>query len=81
MRHWRSPGRGSAPAVRRFSIGFDDETADQVRALAAADRVSFAEKARQLVEWGLEAVQGDAQRRPVPDKGKAARASARSENR
>jgi hypothetical protein len=72
MRHWRSPGRGSAPAGRRFSIGFDDETADQVRALAAADRVSFAEKARQLVEWGLEA---------VPDKGKAARASARSQNR
>ena len=55
MKHWRSPGRGSAPSGRRFTIGFDDETADQVRALAAADRVSFADKARQLVEWGLEA--------------------------
>ncbi|WKA31587.1 hypothetical protein [Bradyrhizobium roseum] len=46
---------------RRFTIGFDDETADQVRALAAADRVSFAEKARQLVEWGLEAVKEEGQ--------------------
>ena len=54
MKRWRSPGRGSAPAVRRFTIGFDDETVDQVRGLAATDGVSFSEKARQLVEWGLE---------------------------
>lgn len=69
MKRWRQPGRGSAPAGRRFTIGFDDETADQVRELAAADRVSFAEKARQLVEWGLE----------VDKEGKVA--AARSKNR
>lgn len=71
-RHWREPGRGSAPAVSRYSIGFDDETRDQVRALAIADRVSFSEKIRQLVEWGLEA---------VPEKQRSARAAARSQNR
>jgi hypothetical protein len=55
MRRWRVPGRGSVPAGRRYTIGFDDETGDQVRKLASAERVSFAEKIRQLVEWGLEA--------------------------
>lgn len=56
MKRWREPGRGSAPAGRRFTIGFDDDTTDQVRALAKLDRVSVSEKVRQLVEWGLEAV-------------------------
>ena len=55
IRRWRQPGRGSAPAARRYTIGFDDETGDQVRALAAGEHISFAEKIRQLVEWGLEA--------------------------
>jgi len=54
-RRWRQPGLGSQPAMPRYTIGFDEETGDQVRALASAERVSFAEKIRQLVEWGLEA--------------------------
>lgn len=62
MSRRREPGRGSAPAVRRFSIGFDDETAADVRALASADGVSFAEKTRQLVEWGIEAVNQEGSR-------------------
>ena len=56
LRRWRVPGRGSQPSGRRIAIGFDDETFSDVRALALADGVSFAEKIRQLVEWGLEAV-------------------------
>jgi len=59
-------------AGRRHSIGFDDETSEQVRELAVADRVSFAEKIRQLVEWGLEA---------VPKSGGTSGAAARSEKR
>lgn len=57
MRRWREPGQGSAPAGRRYTIGFDDDTTSDVRKLAAAEGVSFAEKIRQLVEWGLEAVE------------------------
>jgi hypothetical protein len=63
MRRWRDPGRGSAPASRRYTIGFDDDTLSQVRALAAAERVSFAEKIRQLVEFGLETVENERQGR------------------
>jgi hypothetical protein len=59
VRQWREPGQGSAPAGRRFTIGFDDETTSDVRRLAAAEGVSFAEKIRQLVEWGLEAVESN----------------------
>jgi len=47
--------------MRRYTVGFDEETNDQVRALAKADRVGIAEKIRQLVEWGLEAVPEKAQ--------------------
>lgn len=72
MRRCSAPARGSAPAGRRYTIGIDDETGDQVRALAIADGVSFTEKVRQLVEWGLEA---------VPEKKEAPRAAARSQNR
>ena len=35
-------------------VRFDRETFEQVRALAIRDGVSFSEKVRQLVEWGLE---------------------------
>jgi hypothetical protein len=81
VRRWRVPGRGSVPAGRRIAIGFDDDTFSDVRALALADGVSFAEKIRQLVEWGLEAVQGDAKHRPVPKNEGVLGATARSEKR
>lgn len=40
---------------KQIAIRFDVDTFDQVKALALKDGVSFAEKVRQLVEWGLEA--------------------------
>lgn len=58
MTRRHSPGRGSAhrsPAVRRFSIPFDDETAGEIQRRAARAGTSAAEQVRQLVEWGLEA--------------------------
>jgi hypothetical protein len=72
VRRWRVPGRGSAPATRRIAVGLDDDTFSEVRALALSDGVSFAEKIRQLVEWGLEA---------VPQTGGAVVATAGSEKR
>jgi hypothetical protein len=58
--------------MRRYTVGIDDETGDQVRELAIADGVSFTEKIRQLVEWGLMA---------VAEKKGAPRAPARPQNR
>jgi hypothetical protein len=60
MMRRRSPGRGSShrrPEVKRIAVSFDDETFDQVRELAAKAGISFAEQNRQLVEFGLEALQ------------------------
>lgn len=39
--------------MRRIVVSFDDETFDQVRALAQRSSVSFGEAVRQLVEVGL----------------------------
>lgn len=61
MSRRREPGRGSAAIGGRFTVGFDDETIEEVRALALVDRVAFAEKIRQLVDWGLEAVKKERQ--------------------
>jgi hypothetical protein len=44
------------PHVRRVAVPFDDETFGDVRARAVAAGTSFAEQARQLVEYGLESV-------------------------
>lgn len=60
MKRWRKPGQGSVhrrPEVKRSTIAFDDETHEQIRARAEQAGVSFSEKARELVEWGLEAEQ------------------------
>jgi len=35
-------------------VRLDRETFDQVRELAARENVSFSQKARDLIEWGLE---------------------------
>lgn len=40
--------------MKRIVVQFDPETFDEIEALAAKDKVSFAEKVRQIVEWGLE---------------------------
>lgn len=40
---------------RRIVIGFDEQTFVTIAAMAKADRTSFAEQARLLIEWGLEA--------------------------
>jgi hypothetical protein len=50
------PGRG----VRRGTFvqhvcRFDDETFDQIHAMAVAEGISLSEAIRQLVEFGLEA--------------------------
>jgi len=50
-------GRGNDRGfLRRIVIGFDDETFDAIRHRAIAQKTSFAEQVRQLVEWGLEDV-------------------------
>ncbi len=76
MSRRRRPGHGSAhrsPAVRRFSVGIDDDTASEIHSRAARAGISAAEQLRQLVEWGLEADQADHER--------TADAAARSPNR
>lgn len=40
---------------RRIVVEFDPDTFGQIDGMAKRDDVSFAEKVRQLVEWGLEA--------------------------
>ena len=44
---------------RRIVVGFDPETFEQVRERAARAQRSFAEEARTLIEWGLEADNAD----------------------
>jgi hypothetical protein len=56
MSRRRSPGRGSVH-LRRLSVPFDDDTADEIHSRATAAGISAAEQVRQLVEWGLEADQ------------------------
>lgn len=43
--------------TRRIVITLDNETFEQVAARAKRARSSFAEEARLLIEWGLEAGQ------------------------
>lgn len=59
------PGRGSTrkgsnkpscKAGRRIVVLFDDETFEEVRKRAVAQRQSFAAAVRELVEFGLEDV-------------------------
>ncbi|WP_164633805.1 hypothetical protein [Rhodopseudomonas sp. BR0G17] len=47
------------PERRRFTGQLDDETFDEVRTLALRAGVSIAEQTRQLIEFGLEAVQDE----------------------
>lgn len=46
------PGRN--PLNRKIAIVFDDETFDQIKALAVENRCSFGEMVRRLCEEGLE---------------------------
>lgn len=62
QRRWKNPGRGSSKSeggMKRIAIGFDPETFEQVYELACKGRVPFGEQVRQLVEFGLEAVEDD----------------------
>ena len=56
-KHRKSPTEGyvRAAGYKQIAIRFDPETFAEIEGLAIRDRVSFAEKVRQLVEWGLEA--------------------------
>lgn len=56
-RHRRAPTIGYVRhgGHKQIAIRFDPDTFAQIEILAVKDRVSFAEKVRQLVEWGLEA--------------------------
>lgn len=39
--------------MRATACRFDEKTHEKIRKLAAKDNVSFAEKVREIVEWGL----------------------------
>lgn len=61
-RRQKIPGMGSlhhSTETRRIVVSFDEETFWQVRGLAVKAGTSFAEQARLLVEFGLEAVERD----------------------
>jgi hypothetical protein len=50
------PGKGNDyRGQRRIVIGFDEDTFEQIRTRAFKKGTSFAEEARLLIEWGLEA--------------------------
>jgi hypothetical protein len=56
----KTPGKGSrlrASETYRVTGNFDADTVEQARALAERDGISLAEQMRQLVEFGLEAVE------------------------
>jgi hypothetical protein len=56
----KKPGNGSRlrkTETFRATVNFDHETFQQVHALAEKSGVSLAEQTRQLVEFGLEAVE------------------------
>jgi hypothetical protein len=60
IRRQKVPGRGSlhhSTETRRIVVSFDEETFGEVRGLALKAGTSFAEQARLLVEFGLEAVE------------------------
>ena len=60
IRRQKVPGRGSlhhSTETRRIVISFDEETFGEVRELALKAGTSFAEQARLLVEFGLEAIE------------------------
>lgn len=60
----KRPGKGSRlrnTETVRATVNFDPETFQQVHTLAEKSGVSLAEQARQLVEFGLEAVQEEGQ--------------------
>lgn len=57
----RTPGR------RRVVVQFDEASFAEIRGLAKAERTSFAEQIRTLVEWGLEA--RPERRAPAPTAG------------
>lgn len=64
IRSWKDPGKGisrSDGGLRRIVTGFDPETFDQVRDLAKKSGVSFSEKVRELVEFGLNDIEEDQQ--------------------
>lgn len=59
IRRQKVPGRGSlhhSTETRRIVVSFDEETFGEVRGLALKAGTSFAEQARLLVEFGLEAI-------------------------
>ena len=47
--------RGGGSDMRRIVVSFDTETFEQVRQRALAEKCSFADQVRLLVEFGLEA--------------------------
>lgn len=53
------PARGcrrrDAKNVLQAVVRFDPDTFEQIRQRAIAEKTSFAEQVRRLVEWGLEA--------------------------
>jgi hypothetical protein len=50
--------------MRRCMVAFDDETFEQIRKLAIAQRTTFAQQVRLLTEFGLEG-----QTLPTPSRG------------
>lgn len=67
MRRWAKPAEGfsdGSPVAKRVAVTFDDETFNEVRSRALKAGTSFAEQARQLVEFGLETVRSSERRKP-----------------
>jgi hypothetical protein len=51
------PGRGTHKRNgRMITVQFDHDTFNQLRNRAIAEKTSFSEQVRLLVEWGLESV-------------------------
>ena len=49
-----APAKGFRKGVnKRIVVSFDDETFDEIQALATRNGVSFAEQVRTLCEWGM----------------------------
>jgi hypothetical protein len=42
---------------RLYTVAFDNDVGDRVRAMAPASNVSVSEQIRTLVDWGLEAAE------------------------
>lgn len=54
--------------TRRTVVTLDDETHDQIRAIAIQRHCSFAEVVRMLVEFGLEDLFDSTDHKPLPRK-------------